>query len=60
MIKFVAAFVCIVAVALAATGVQACGNPADALRADPVVTKDQAGAQQTNPKDRPTTLQGEK
>jgi hypothetical protein len=59
--KSFAAFTCVVAVALlAATGVQASGNPSDALLADPVVTKAETSAQQSGPKDQGTTEQGGK
>jgi hypothetical protein len=59
--KSFAAFTCVVAVTLlAATGVQASGNPGDALLADPVVTKSETTAQQATPKDSSRTEQGGK
>ena len=61
MTKSFAAFTCVVAVALlAATGVQASGNPGDALLADPVVTKSETTTQQATPKNERTTEQGGK
>ena len=61
MTKSFAAFTCVVALTLlAATGVQACGNPGDALRADPGVTKSEPTAQQATPKNERTTEQGDK
>jgi hypothetical protein len=59
--KSFAAFTCVVALTLlAATGAQGCGNPGDALLADPVVTKSETTAQQATPKNERTTEQGDK
>jgi hypothetical protein len=59
--KSFAALICIVAVALlGATGAQGCGNPGDALMAEPVSTKAESSGPQAATKDQPATLQGTK
>lgn len=59
--KSFAAIICFAAmVLLASTGAHGCGNPADALTADPALTQTDTSAQQAAPKDRRPTEQGEK
>jgi hypothetical protein len=55
-----AAIICFAVTLLASTGAQGCGNPGDALLADPVITKAETTAQQSGPKDQQPTDQGGK